>query len=122
MIHSWYRTPDKTGMNTGRTDIMNLENYLPVATIETLSYLDYFGEKIYSCVKQLPIDSDEEETDWEILNSGDLYKLMEGVENYLQTNIVQNHEAVKEEVSKLKIMSSIAQKYNLYINLFVDNP
>lgn len=122
MIHSWHRNPDQYGMNTGRKEILKLENYLPLVTIETLSYLDYLGEKIYSCIKQPPLDSEEEEKEWAVSNSSDLYKLMIGLENYLQTNDVPNHELVIEQVGKLKRMSGIAEKYKLEIILFLENP
>ncbi len=118
MIHAWHRAPDQYKMNERREDILKLEKYLPIATIETLSYLDYLGEKIYSCVKQLPLDSEEDYPDWDILNSNDLYKLMTGLEKYLQTNYVQNHEIVNELVGQIKIMAEVARKYKLDIILF----
>jgi len=93
-----------------------LEKYIPESTIETLSYFEYVGEKIYSCIKQGEGYWDD---DLEASNSSDLYKLISGLNNYLQKNTLgEHHEETKQEAERLKALTDIGQKYNLEMRLF----
>ncbi len=122
IIHSTYRIPDEHKMNNRRETIYNLSNYLPIVTIETLSYLDYLGEKIYGCVKQPPLDSEEEELDYEVSSSEDINKLMNGLRSYLEKNkLDENHDVIKEQVEKIEIMSRLAKQHNFEIIIFDEN-
>jgi len=116
IITSTYRIPDQYNFNGRKVEIEKLEKYIPESTIETLSYLEYVGEKIHSCKKQGEGHWDD---DLDTASSSDIFKLMSGLNNYMQNNqLDENHETTKDESEKLIIMAELAQKYNLEIRFF----
>jgi len=116
IITSTYRIPDQYNFNGRKDEIEKLEKYIPESTIETLSYLDYVGEKIHGCKKQ---GEGYWNDDLDTANSSDIFSLMSGLNNYLQNNqFEENHETIKDESEKLKVMAKIGQKYNLEIRFF----
>lgn len=117
IIRSSYRIPDQYNFNKRKEEIEKLENYIPETTIETLSYFEYVGEKIYSCKKQ---GEGYWGADFDSSSSSDIHSLMTGLEKYLINNVFsENHDLISEEVKNLKIMSEIGQKYNLELK-FLD--
>ncbi|MCP9768623.1 hypothetical protein EGI22_11920 [Lacihabitans sp. LS3-19] len=116
IITSSYRIPDEDNFNGTKEEIEKIEKYIPEATIETLSYFDYVGEKIHSCIKQ---GEDYWDDDLDTSDSSDIYKLMTGLHNYLTKNYIEEyHEETKHETENLKFMAEFAQKYSLEIRFY----
>lgn len=117
IIASNFRIPDEYNFNEKKEEIEKLERYIPGSTIETLSFFEYCGEKIFSCIKHNEGNRDD---DLDTSDSSDIYKLLTGLDNYLIKNqIGENHDETKLETEKLKFMAEIAQKYNVEIR-FLD--